>query len=518
MAEKQLGIAPSNALDIATKSYVDSKSTSISSTGISDSTATGRALITAATAATARSIIGASDLVIGTTSTTAKAGNYQPTSTNISDSTTIGRTLITAASSSDARTAIGAGTSSLVIGTTSTTAKAGNYQPVSTDISDSTTIGRTLITAVSAEAARIAIGITSTGTGTGTSTGTTVNEDVYNWKSDNTRRIQRSIAKSIAGQSASHLVIGDSYSQSYTGTQNYTAVWPYLLRQFLNAGGVRLGGTGWVPAGNGSLTLSKDPRYTLTGTWTDDGNLSSFVTGSSLRFVSDLPGTNVSIAYPSNSGVFTVSIDGGAPVSVTPSGASPVAMQFYSVSNLANSTHTVTINRSSGSTIIYAIMVSGSGLQIHNLSLSRATAISWAADSDRAWMANRLNINPDVVHIALGLNDLQNARTTTQCVNDIQTIINAWPNSDVILYASPAPNPANTGITSQVSNSTWSDYVAKLYALAQTLNRPLVDMYRRGGGSYASAVTNGLMADGFSLSVVGHADWGLLLSNLVLGR
>ena len=53
-----------------------------------------------------------------------------------------------------ARTAIGAGTSSLVIGVTNATAKAGDYQPSSTDISNATTIGRALLTAATATAAK----------------------------------------------------------------------------------------------------------------------------------------------------------------------------------------------------------------------------------------------------------------------------------------------------------------------------------------------------------------------------
>lgn len=89
-----------------------------------------------ATAADARAAIGAgtSDLVIGTTATTAKAGNYQPASTDISDSTATGRSVLTAADQAAARTAIGAGTSSLALGTTSSTAKAGDYTPTSSEI------------------------------------------------------------------------------------------------------------------------------------------------------------------------------------------------------------------------------------------------------------------------------------------------------------------------------------------------------------------------------------------------
>ena len=79
----------------------------------------------------ARSNIGAgtSDLVIGTSGTTAAAGNdarlsdartpttHTHTAAQISDASTIGRTVLTAADGAAIRTAIGAGTSSLVIGT-----------------------------------------------------------------------------------------------------------------------------------------------------------------------------------------------------------------------------------------------------------------------------------------------------------------------------------------------------------------------------------------------------------------
>ena len=211
---------------------------------ISDSTATGRSVLTATDAAAARTAIGAgtSSLALGTTSTTAKAGDYQPTwaqvtgkpttfapiigsgaadavagndprltdartptahthtASQISDSSTVGRSVLTAADAAAARTAIGAGTSNLALGTTSTTAKAGDYQPTwaqvtgkpttfapiigsgasdavagndprltdartptththtASQISDSTAVGRSLVTAADAAAARTAIG------------------------------------------------------------------------------------------------------------------------------------------------------------------------------------------------------------------------------------------------------------------------------------------------------------------------------------------------------------------------
>lgn len=124
---------------------------------ISDSSAVGRSLLTAADAAAARTAIGAgtSSLTLGTTASTAKAGNYVPawtevtgkpstftpaththTASQISDSTATGRSVLTAADATAARAAIGAGTgnSNLTIGTTATTAKAGNWVPTWNDV------------------------------------------------------------------------------------------------------------------------------------------------------------------------------------------------------------------------------------------------------------------------------------------------------------------------------------------------------------------------------------------------
>lgn len=56
------------------------------------------------------------------------------TTEDIEDATDIGKSLMKATTVASARTAIGAGTSSLSLGTTATTAKAGNYTPSSTEV------------------------------------------------------------------------------------------------------------------------------------------------------------------------------------------------------------------------------------------------------------------------------------------------------------------------------------------------------------------------------------------------
>jgi hypothetical protein len=70
-----------------------------------------------------------------TTDLAGKAGTaHVHTATDISDSTATGRSVLLATDATAARTAIGAGTSNLALGTTSTTAKAGDYAPTKADV------------------------------------------------------------------------------------------------------------------------------------------------------------------------------------------------------------------------------------------------------------------------------------------------------------------------------------------------------------------------------------------------
>jgi hypothetical protein len=99
----------------------DSAVQSVSSTSITDATTTGKAVLVATDAATARTALGVS---YGTTSGTVAQGNdsrFTPASTAISDSTTTGRALLTTTDASTARTTLG-----VAYGTSSGTVAQGN--------------------------------------------------------------------------------------------------------------------------------------------------------------------------------------------------------------------------------------------------------------------------------------------------------------------------------------------------------------------------------------------------------
>jgi len=385
------------------------------------------------------------------------------------------------------------------------------------EINDSGVIGRELVQAETAASARATIGAEVIG-------------DVHNWRSDNTRKVHRSISKAIAGQESSHLIIGDSTSALYTGATTYAAMWPRLLGQYLNARGIPLAGTGWVSPANAEDSLAKDSRFTFTGTWAQtgvpQGYLYSSTNGSSVTFTSDLPGTVVEVAYGAVSGAFTVSIDGATPVTVTPPGVGSATPSKYTVTGLLNTTHTVTVTLSTATLtqVFFFNVYKTTGLQIHNMALSGMTANAWTAEASgsRSQAVNRLGLSPDVVHIALGVNDLNYSAslggTGSATATRIETIMDSWPNADIILYGQYATSPSSVSVATPPSNATWSAYIDLLYGIADERDVPLIDLYKRSGGSYSAANANGLMGDSIHPNRTAQADWALLVTNLLTAK
>lgn len=124
---------------------------------ITDASALIKAFLKTGNAAAARDAIGAgtSDLTLGTTASTAKAGDYTPSWGEVSSKPAF---IAAGATQQEARDAIGAGTSSLTIGTTASTAKAGDYQPTWSQVTSKPAV---IAAGTDAAEARTAIGAVS---------------------------------------------------------------------------------------------------------------------------------------------------------------------------------------------------------------------------------------------------------------------------------------------------------------------------------------------------------------------
>lgn len=346
--------------------------------------------------------------------------------------------------------------------------------------------------------------------GTPGSSGTTV----HNWRASNTRRVKASLGRAMSGGLAHHAFLGDSETGYFVGTgADQLGMWPRVYRSTLAALGVPIGGTGFVPAANAGPGPF-DSRWTFTN-WTNANEYrASTATGAGAVFTSDTAGTGVRVAYLDTSAAFTVSIDGAAPVAPPIGGSSTV--RSYAVTGLANTTHTVTVTATAASPPTYLIgasVTAASGLVCHNLGRFGATAsgsgagawsdVSSFVNVNRAWVGS-LPATPDVVWLALGVNDVINAVPTATITAALSTLRGQFASSDVILVAQYEPQ----------GQAAWPAYIQALYALADTLDVPLLDLYDRSGG-YTAANGNGLMGDTTHPNSAAQRDWGRAAALLV---
>lgn len=332
----------------------------------------------------------------------------------------------------------------------------------------------------------------------------------YNWKASNTHRLRASLGRAQAGTGvAHHAFIGDSETSYFVGTgADQLGMWPRVYQTVLASMGIPKGGTGVVVAADAGAG-PMDPRWTYpVGTWTNNNEYrSTSASGAQALFTSDLAGTTADVWYFGTSGGFTVSIDGAAAVTVTPAGG--LTVQRYTVTGLSNATHTVRVTTTSTSPVyLIAANVSGaSGLIVHDIArygsyASQNDAGSWTPTGGVSIYTSRagcLPTTPDVVWIALGVNDYQVVGITdpTIATAAISGIAGRFPSSDVILVAQYQP----------ATNSNWPDYVTALHDLADSLDVPLLDMYDRSGGTTV-ATANGLMGDTVHPNSAAQRDWG----------
>lgn len=125
-------------------------------------------------------------------------------------------------------------------------------------------------------------------------------------------------------------------------------------------------------------------------------------------------------------------------------------------------------------------------------SSTTATLSTNALTTNAANQTAYIDRDPSCVHVCLGGNDLQNARTGAQIAADLTTLIGRirtqWPVCDVILHLENELAPANASAAQEL------DMQQSLYALADTLDVPLYD-WRDRAGSYATGMSNGIYAD-----------------------
>ena len=307
---------------------------------------------------------------------------------------------------------------------------------------------------------------------------------LYNATPANMRGFRQAFARIRGGSLVTFCFIGDS-KVAGIGTNNGNSLlasnsMPGHFRTALAGRGFPIAGTGIVHPFQNPATGTQDTRWTFTGTWspqvaTPNVNfLSSSTVGSTAVFTSDMAGTVVEIYSLSNSAAFTYSIDGAAAVTVTPSGAGTNVISKTTVTGLANTTHTVTINVTTAATtyVLGAGVRNATGVQVDNHGLSGSQTSHWIALNWFQAKAVAESLPSDAVFISLGTNDSGSSVATSTFKTNMTTIINAHTalGRPVMIIVPTAPQ------STHIAYPMWPQYVAAHYDLADSLNLPLLDL------------------------------------------
>lgn len=345
------------------------------------------------------------------------------------------------------------------------------------------------------------------GTITGVDAGSTTDHRVslYNFKPAQVMRLRAALGRAYAGTGAANLAfVGDSTT---AGVGALSAPWPKHLVDRLSARGYKTTGTGLVAAHKGGA--GNDPRWSLGSGWSGATSSSNLLQNSTntnpATFTSTTTGTVARVFYANTSGPFTVSIDGAAPVTVTPTTYN--APGTYEVTGLTNTTHTISVVRgASGTTRIFGaeIAAGNTGIRPYNAGIAGART---TPGSQQYWFGVELYatapgaFNADCVFYMFQTNDVVAATPVATYKSNIQSSITNMRNNgaDVVLV---------TAVPSDVSGTqgaaTFPPYTTALYELADENDLPLIDLHDRLG-TYARSNALGLMADPLHPTAAGYA-------------
>jgi hypothetical protein len=327
--------------------------------------------------------------------------------------------------------------------------------------------------------------------------------NVYNLKPKHLRKTRAALARVRAGSGFFTLsTMGDSTVVGLALTNPAIESWPAQLKKNIVNSGIPSAGTGIVPC----WTNTVDPRWNY-GPWASlnpNSSIRKNQAGTAITpmvFTSEEAGTIARVYYTNGSSPFTVSIDGGAPVTV-PSPMLGSVVTYYEVTGLANTTHTISIGKInvSDSVFIHGAEVRASatsGIILYNAGISGLYATSLSKASFTI-MNFAVAENPsDLIIIRCQTNNTGN---TTDDIyrQDINKAISDAKSggADVVLVTSVPSNGKDFSNTTRI-----------LYEMADFYDIPLVDHLDRWG-DFTTANTFGYMSDALHPTKLGYVDEG----------
>lgn len=356
--------------------------------------------------------------------------------------------------------------------------------------------------------------------------------NAFNWKPSNTRKAKAAQGRGAAGGMGEYMIIGDSggagCTNGITGAFDRARSWPMEMGKELARHGIPIGGTGLVRVVDRTYV---DSRWGASAGWTTSSFTYAYTAtnGAWVEFTTDKAGDKIQVwTYDGNDGATCdVTRNGVALGTITSSGPT-VNWRSTTYSATVAVGDKIRITKTGGTLVGVkgaGVYTNNGGLIVHNVSQSGSNASKvgtrecWSDYSavdrlgtvyDKVTTAN--TNTPDVVICALLGNDLQGgvaAQTPAQVMAGLTDIRNHYAASDFILCAE---FPLNTTL---IPAANYEAGVAAMYALAETLDVPLID-WRARVGSYATTVANGLTNDTQGhLLAPGYVDLGRNLGMLL---
>lgn len=301
--------------------------------------------------------------------------------------------------------------------------------------------------------------------------------------------------------------------------------WVELLRDLLRTryqpAGV-VGGEGYVPA---FYEIAEIPdRWTGTGSAGLYGlgkRSVSLTNGQSRTLTFTGTGADLRYAKGTTTGSFTYSIDGGAaqgPVS-TQDAAGPLGGFAVQIRGLAPGSHTLAVSWASGGACVIEGAMVYNGDETRGVRLwesghsgyNSGDFLSVASNGDKTWWDSITGVNPDLVIIDIGANDLKPAAgiSAAQLGTNLAAMIakvraKATTDPSILVVGVWARLSASDGITTEAQ---WQPYFDELKKAANADPKvAFLDLYARFGAN-ATAMSLGLLTDQTHVSDTGAWLW-----------
>lgn len=315
------------------------------------------------------------------------------------------------------------------------------------------------------------------------------------------------------------LVLGDSFTRGAGATNPETGGWPVLLQTALQTL-LGNGGSGFYGVPGSAVTLSENfNKMSFTGSWATLGqagpnNNSRYAYSNGATASLTLTGDTLRVLYTefNNSGQFTVTVDGGAPVTcgrvISPGTFVP---KYVDIPLGSTGSHSIVITNGAGYfylTGCAAINAAG-GPVVYRMGGDGFIAESWAQQKNQSTLIltpENLNfidqLQPRLTVLELGINDWNFQTPLVEYAASVEAIIKrALPYGQVLLVNS-------VNFSSTVRAITQDQYNAQLRALAAKYDCGYLDMNARWG-PFKTGVVRGLqtaLADGHPTDA-GHQDF-----------